>query len=169
MNIRKIQKEDAESLFEMQFELDKETKYMLYEPNERPRNLNAIKNNVDSALNGTNLLLVAEENKEVVGFFIGRRGQGTRVKHTVYIAVGIRAAYRGQGIGSEFFRQLDLWAKENSITRLELTVVTENEIAINLYKKNGFEIEGIKKNSMIIDGKYADEYYMGKLLNSYIN
>lgn len=164
MKIRKIEKEDAESLFEMQFELDKETKYMLYEPNERPRNLNVIKGHIDSALNGTNLLLVAEENKEVVGFLVGRRGQGTRVRHTVYIVVGIREAYRGKGIGSEFFRQLDLWAKENSITRLELTVVIENEIALKLYKKNGFEIEGIKKNSMIIDGKYVDEYYMGKVI-----
>jgi RimJ/RimL family protein N-acetyltransferase len=38
-----------------------------------------------------------------------------------------------------------------------------NTSAKHLYEKNGFNVEGIKKNSMIVDGKYVDEYYMAKL------
>ena len=33
-------------------------------------------------------------------------------------------------------------------------------------KKNGFKVEGIKKNTMIIDGKYVDEFFMSKIYNS---
>ena len=33
-------------------------------------------------------------------------------------------------------------------------------------KKNGFKVEGIKKNAMIIDGKYVDEFFMAKIYNS---
>lgn len=38
-----------------------------------------------------------------------------------------------------------------------------NENAVNLYKKVGFKIEGIKEKSSIVDGQYVDEYYMAKI------
>jgi len=38
-----------------------------------------------------------------------------------------------------------------------------NERGRHLYEKNGFVVEGIKKNAMIVDGAYTDEYYMAKL------
>ncbi len=41
--------------------------------------------------------------------------------------------------------------------------MTNNERAINLYKKFVFETEGVRKNSMKVDGKYIDEYYMAKV------
>ena len=59
--------------------------------------------------------------------------------------------------------ELDKWARENNLTRLELNVVSSNIVAKDLYEKNGFEIEGTRKNAMIIDGKYVDEYYIAKL------
>ncbi|WP_342768304.1 hypothetical protein [Falsibacillus pallidus] len=46
-----------------------------------------------------------------------------------------------------------------------MTVVSENGRAVALYKKIGFEIEGTKKDSLLIDGTFVNEYYMGKLLN----
>ena len=38
--------------------------------------------------------------------------------------------------------ELDKWARENNLTRLELTVVSSNMVAKHLYEKNGFKIEG---------------------------
>ncbi|GAE36015.1 acetyltransferase [Halalkalibacter akibai JCM 9157] len=52
----------------------------------------------------------------------------------------------------------------HDIHRLELTVVTRNEIGISLYQKMGFEIEGRKRDSLLINSEYVDEYYMSKLL-----
>ena len=48
-------------------------------------------------------------------------------------------------------------------SRLELTVICENSVAKHLYEKNGFEIEGIKRKSVLVDGKYLDEFYMAKI------
>ena len=79
------------------------------------------------------------------------------------MVVGIREKYRGIGIGSKLFAELDKWARETKLTRLELSVVCSNIVARPLYEKNGFVIEGTRKNAMIIDGKYVDEYYMAKL------
>lgn len=164
MIIREITMNDANAFWQMQFELDKETKYMMYEPNERTKNLNRIHSLIQDALDGINLLLVADNDKEIIGFLSAQRGVPNRIKHTAYIVVGIRNAYQGKGIGSELFKKLDMWAIQHVITRLELTVMCPNKTAKHLYEKNGFTIEGIKKNSMLVDGEYVDEYYMAKLL-----
>jgi hypothetical protein len=34
----------------------------------------------------------------------------------------------------------------------------------SLHQKMAFQIEGIKKDSLLVDGVYVDEYYMGKIL-----
>ncbi len=70
----------------------------------------------------------------------------------------------GRGSEPHFFKQLDKWANEKGVTRLELTVMCINDAARHLYEKNGFVVEGTKKNSMVVDGTYVDEYYMAKLL-----
>ncbi|OTZ84271.1 hypothetical protein BK771_21450 [Bacillus thuringiensis serovar ostriniae] len=80
-----------------------------------------------------------------------------------YIVDGILEQNRGQGIGTALFQHVEEWAKINHISRLELTVVTKNEAGLALYKKSGFEIEGTKRNSLMVDGTYYNEYYMSKL------
>lgn len=164
MIIRKINKNDADAFWQMLFELDKETKYMMYEPNERTKNISQINSLIEKSVEGSNLILVAENNKEIVGFLSAERGVPNRIKHTAYIVVGIRKAFQGKGIGIKFFKELDLWAQQNGIKRLELTVMCPNVVARHLYEKNGFVIEGVRKNSMYVDGEYIDEFYMAKLL-----
>ena len=85
------------------------------------------------------------------------------IRHMAYVVVGIREIYRGQGIGTEFFRRLDNWAKEKGIVRLDLTVECPNTKAKNLYEKNGFQVEGIRSKSMKVAGRLTDEYYMAKI------
>ena len=69
----------------------------------------------------------------------------------------------GKGIGTEFFKRLNIWAEESKVVRLELTVICENESAKHLYTNSGFEIEGIKRKSVCVDGTYLDEYYMARV------
>lgn len=108
--------------------------------------------------------MVAEDDKEIVGFLSAERGVPRRVRHAEYIVVGVRRPFQGKGIGSRFFNELDLLARQNGIKRLELTVMCPNKAAKHLYEKNGFDIEGIRKNAMYVDGEYIDEFYMAKLL-----
>jgi RimJ/RimL family protein N-acetyltransferase len=164
MNIREIQLSDAEAFWQMQSALDKETKFMMFEPDERKRNLDLIQRLIQNSLAGNNLLLVAENKEDIVGFLSAQRGVPNRMKHTAYIVIGIRKAFQGKGLGSEFFKKLDLWAKQKHITRLELTVMCPNMAAKHLYEKNGFVVEGIKKSSMLVDAEYVDEFYMAKIL-----
>jgi RimJ/RimL family protein N-acetyltransferase len=164
MIIREANIKDADGFWEMQHDLDKETKFMLYEPGERKKNINIIEDLINKSVNGENLLLLAEEDMKIVGFISAQRGVPIRIKHTAYIVIGIRRAFQGQGIGSEFFRKLDSWAIEQNIKRLELTVMSPNEPAKHLYEKYGFFVEGVKQKAILLDGEFIDEFYMAKLL-----
>lgn len=156
---------DAKALLEMQCQLDQQTKNMMFEEDERPRDVSFIENKIKSLSEENSLMLVAEKHGKIVGFLSAERGMYRRIQHTVYIVVGILVGYRGLGIGSALFKVLDEWTQKNQITRLELTVMCHNTTAIALYRKNGFEIEGIKKHAMYVEGNYIDEYYMAKVVD----
>ena len=163
MKIRRCEINDADNMLKMLLELDKETEYMLFEADERPNDINRVKAMINQSINGDNLLLIATEDDNIIGFLSAQRGLIRKIKHTAYIVVGIREKFRGKGIGKKLFCELDLWAKENNISRLELTVMCPNSMAKQLYEKNGFEVEGTKRNSIFMNGKYIDEYYMSKI------
>lgn len=163
MKIRRCEINDADNMLKMLLELDKETEYMLFEADERPNDINRIKAMINQSINGDNLLLFAIEDNNIIGFLSAQRGITRKIKHTAYIVVGIREKFRGKGIGKKLFCELDLWAKENNISRLELTVMCPNSTAKQLYEKSGFDIEGTKRNSIFMNGKYIDEYYMSKI------
>ncbi|MBW6411353.1 GNAT family N-acetyltransferase [Clostridium weizhouense] len=164
MIIRKANIEDWEKYLQMLKQLDTETKNMMFEPGERRTNVEQIKGRI-ATMNGENgiIFLIEDENK-IGGFLAAQRGIPNRIRHSAYIVIGMLKEYRGKKFGTKLFEEVEKWALENHITRLELTVVKNNKAAIKLYEKSGFKIEGLKEKSMIIDGNYVDEYYMGKII-----
>ena len=50
-----------------------------------------------------------------------------------------------------------------NIRRVELDVYTDNLRAVHLYKKFGFEIEGVRRSLAFRDGEYVDAYHMARL------
>lgn len=163
--VRTVEIKDAKALLEMQCKLDQQTKNMMYEEDERPRDIVKLENQIAQLKEEGSLMLVVEEAEQLVGFLSAERGPYRRIRHTAYIVIGILEGYRGKGIGTALFNKLNEWSHENQITRLELTVMCHNAEGIALYKKNGFEIEGIKRHSIYLDGKYVDEYYMAKVID----
>ena len=147
--------------------LDSQTDCMMYEPGERSRRSTLSQLQADlqnSVINGEDCIYIALDDGNIVGFIHAERGKFNRTRHTAYIVTGVLKDHRGQGIGTALFEQLDKWAEENRITRLELTVECHNKAAIHLYEKSGFAAEGVRKNSMYVNGRYIDEYYMAKIL-----
>lgn len=69
------------------------------------------------------------------------------------------------GIGSEIIRRLIDFCKGNGITtRIQLDTRCDNEVAVKLYERFGFEIEGRLKNTTLLNGNYYDLYVMGLML-----
>lgn len=165
MIIRKASTTDAKKLANLIKEVEKNSKYILWESGEREvqaeSQVEMIKS-IQASENST--IFVAEKEQDLVGYLFAIGGKARRNKHSVYIVVGILQAKRGQGIGTKLFYRLDRWARDRNIRRLELTVVTKNDTALSLYRKAGFEIEGTKRHSLLIGDEFMDEYYMAKLL-----
>lgn len=98
----------------------------------------------------------------MVGYLLAERGTFIRNNHTAYLTMGVLSKYNNQGIASNLFKLLDYWAIENEIERIELTVISDNHRAVNLYTRNGFIKEGVRRMSMKTDGKSKDEFYIAK-------
>lgn len=164
MRFKKIQKSDGEKYLKLMKKLDQETSFMLYEPNERKTTIKEMEKKIEKINATDGFIIGAETDDNLMGFIAASRIPLKKVKHRVHIVVGVLKEESGKGIGTRLFEKLIVWTKNNEISRLELTEMMHNEKAINLYKKIGFEIEGIKKNSLIIDENFVDEYYMGMIL-----
>lgn len=164
MVIRKASIDDAEKYLQMLKQLDTETKNMMLEPEERKTTIEQMRDRIVNMSGSNGAIFLIENENKICGFLAAQRGGANRIRHSAYIVIGMLKEYRGKKLGAKLFEELEKWTVENNITRLELTVVKNNEGAIKLYEKSGFKIEGIKEKSMIIDGNYVDEYYMGKIL-----
>jgi ribosomal protein S18 acetylase RimI-like enzyme len=55
-------------------------------------------------------------------------------------------------------------AKKNGIEKVELGLYSTNASAVNLYKKFGFQQEGLIKNYRKLEGVYFDCILMAKFL-----
>lgn len=165
VTIRTAQTDDAEQILRLGHQLDAETQFMVLEPGERQLTVEQQRQRIESILgDGNSMILVAEHAGVIVGFLAAYGGEWRRIRHSAYLVIGIMQAYTGQGIGAQLFTALEAWALDHQLHRLELNVMTHNERAIRLYTKMGFQIEGTKKDSLLVNGAYVDEYYMAKLL-----
>ena len=83
--------------------------------------------------------------------------------HCGTLGVGLLPGFRGKGIGRQLMRRTIDAAFAFGLTRIELTVRQGNANAIALYKSLGFEIEGLHRNAVCIDGQYENLHSMALL------
>lgn len=57
-------------------------------------------------------------------------------------ALAVRDAFRGRGIGTRLLRMLDPQARHAGCTVMSVGVFSENEGALRLYRREGFEVVG---------------------------
>ena len=112
----------------------------------------------------TDLPLVAELNGEVVGTAgLHPVGPQTRRRHALVLGISVAPSAQGQGVGSALMAAMcdyaDNWV---GALRLELHVYTDNLVALRLYRKFGFEIEGTFKGYALRDGQYVDSHAMAR-------
>ena len=78
--------------------------------------------------------------------------QRDRLKHRTEMGISVLKEFWGLGLGSVLMEAIIDSASAAGYEQLELEVVTENERAIALYKKFGFELYGTRENTF----KYRD-------------
>lgn len=109
--------------------------------------------------------LVAVYEDRVVGMLsVQTFTKRARRRHVGAIGISVHADWQGKGVGSALMRAgLDLADNWLNLLRLELEVYTDNEAAIKLYERFGFEREGTLRQHAFRDGQYVDAYVMARL------
>ena len=99
-----------------------------------------------------------ESERVLAGTLKGRRS------HVGRVWLCVHDDFQRRGIGAALVTALidaaDNWL---NLRRLELTVYVDNEAAIRLYEKFGFEIEGRRRSDCFRDGLFVDSYAMARL------
>ncbi len=109
-------------------------------------------------------LLVAEIEGEVVGVIGLHTSSRPRVNHKAEVGMMVRDDWKGKGVGAALMQAvIELADKWLNLTRIELTVFTDNESAIALYRKFGFEIEGTLRKYAFRDGEFVDAFAMARI------
>ncbi len=89
-----------------------------------------------------------------------------RMRHVGAVGLFVHADYQGRGVGTTLMETLlDLADHWLMLVRVELEVFADNERAIRLYEKLGFEKEGLLRMTTVRNGRYVDEYKMARLRN----
>jgi ribosomal protein S18 acetylase RimI-like enzyme len=162
--VRSAIDKDAKDLSELRLQIDGETENLDRERGEAfidiPGFEQIIKTDTE---NPRNLFLVAVVQDRIVGF---SRCEGIYLKrfsHKVEFGVGVLKDFWGFGIGKNLLKESVSWADSNGIKKMTLNVLETNDKAIKLYKKLGFEIEGLLKNDKLLaDGQYYNTIIMAR-------
>lgn len=106
----------------------------------------------------------AINNDRVVGWCDVFPEENPRQNHRGGLGMGLLPEFRGQGLGTKLLSSVLDHAKKFGLEKVELNVYTSNAPAVALYKKFGFEQEGLIKKYRKLDGQYFDCLAMGKFL-----
>jgi len=114
-------------------------------------------------INGNSLQFIAVSDDRVIGWSDILLGSRPGFTHSGLLGMGIMQSFRGKGIGKKLMAAALNKAREKNLERIELEVFASNKVAIKLYERAGFVVEGVKEKSRKLDGVYEDSLCMALL------
>ncbi|MGT2771585.1 GNAT family N-acetyltransferase [Streptococcus marimammalium] len=162
------QSNDAHSLIAFLNHVGKQTDYMTLDETGTKMSLSEMTTFIQESQNAQNkLCILAKANQGIIGILNISNDSHERVAHIGELFIVIDKDYQGYGLGQLLMEEAMDWAKNYSqLRRLELTVQKRNLVAIHLYQKFGFIIEGTKqRGAKTKNGEFLDVYLMGKLID----
>ncbi len=113
--------------------------------------------------NENSLLLIARQGGKILGNIDITGGKREIIKHTAAIGMGLLKEWRNTGLGTALLNKGIEWAMKNPLLEiLWLQVFADNAAAIAIYKKAGFEVDGIQKRFF----KAKDNLYYDNIIMS---
>jgi putative acetyltransferase len=112
--------------------------------------------------------LVAEIDDGIVGALVlWQETRSPRRRHAGSLGMAVHDRWQGKGIGNALMEAaIDMADNWLNLMRLELSVFVDNEPAIRLYRKWGFNTEGTWEKYAFRGGRYVDAYCMARIRNT---
>ncbi len=97
---------------------------------------------------------------ETVGWVEAYRVSAQRLAHVAMLTIAVAPAWRRHGIGVALMEGIARWAHGQRVRKLQLHVRAGNEAAIALYRRLGYQVEGVLRDQVALDEGYEDEWIM---------
>ncbi|WP_455872273.1 GNAT family N-acetyltransferase [Serratia proteamaculans] len=105
--------------------------------------------------------LVACLEGDPVGHLLLEPEQDMQRRHVATFSLCVAPEHQSKGIGSLLMQSMLVICDESwALERVELMVFSDNQHAVNLYKKFGFETEALCKKYTLRGGMLSDVYQM---------
>ncbi|KPV62606.1 MAG: acetyltransferase [Candidatus Bathyarchaeota archaeon BA1] len=103
--------------------------------------------------------LVALLDGRIVGFVgIHRlKGEIGEIKHVGEVGVAVHPDFQRRGIGTKLLKACVNLARRQGFKRLEADTLAYNIAMRHILEKTGFQLEGVRRRRVRINGKYYDE------------
>ncbi|MDM5188198.1 GNAT family protein [Bacillus sp. DX4.1] len=160
--IREVSKEDAKRMIDFYNIVGGETDFLSFGENEFSMGLTDYESFLASTrAESHSIILLATIDDEIVSIASITSNGKARTKHVGTLGIVIEEKHCGFGLGKILMNELIEWAQANGTTK-KITLVTreDNTRAIELYKKVGFEEEGLLKEDTYINGIFYSTLIM---------
>lgn len=166
ITIREIYLNEAEKFLDMVLKMDNEADYLLFSANERAKDIELTKKYIEKLNNNPRaiLLVAVAPSNNFIGYIAGEVPHLQKMNHVMRLNLGLLSSHQKKGIDRELLAKALAHAQANGIKRVEATVIALNKLCINLCKRFGAVVEGVKRQSIKIGNEYCDEYLIAKLL-----
>jgi ribosomal protein S18 acetylase RimI-like enzyme len=152
---------EAAKFHALQLALNTEDRYRTLLTNEQI-SLNEQRTRI-AKLKRNQIILVAQRAGALIGYLGLWGGNHTRNHHCARMTIAVLKEHQGRGVARNLLLSTSFWCYETGITRIEATCRKDNP-ALLWYERQGFQREGIRRNSIDDGGVLIDEIYLGLLL-----
>jgi putative acetyltransferase len=163
-DFRPEQAADTEMLWKMFSTLSEKSVSNLAPPFTRER-IERWTSNIDYDKVLTIVAVIEEKNEQrIVGSASLSFDEREISKHKAELGIAVHDDYQNVGIGTAMLKHLLDIARMKKLRKVWLLVDTDNDRAVHIYKKAGFEIEGKLRDEKYLKGQYRDLYRMAIFL-----
>lgn len=166
IDVRLAKAQDARAILGLCEQVGSETPYLTF--GEEGINL-TVEEEVDIinkyAAAQNSILLVSEADDQIIGMSNITQFNAAKQRHIAEIGICLVEEYWGYGIASMMMEMMLEFAENSDLKIITLEVAQENEAAIKLYEKFGFEIVGKLRKRLIVESCYLDSFVMEKVLD----
>jgi ribosomal protein S18 acetylase RimI-like enzyme len=106
--------------------------------------------------------LARDARGEIAGHIDLRAHPDAFTGHRCVLGMGVRRDVRRGGLATRLLAEATRWASTQGLKWIDLQVLSANEPAVALYRREGFQMQGGRPDMFVIDGVSLGELWMAR-------
>ena len=115
-------------------------------------------------LKSSRVVAAITEDGLVVGQCWLIKSKSPKLAHVAGMGIAVAKEYQGRGIGRALVEKAEDVARSTGVVKIEVEVVAENTPSLSLFRKMGYQEEGVRKEKFNYRGRLVDVVLLGKFL-----